>query len=423
VKRILLVDHPQFTSATYYLWQGLKELEEMYPERLSVSSYPYIPTNYDDDRFDLKDLPWFNWLDELVENSKKNAAQLPYGIPPFHPDERLTSKSETFMMRGAYWKKFGKSGVIPDEAAAVAALNEGKFDLVILGNSHRVPTILLSRLKELVQNFPPVVYFDAGERDELNEHWIHVFRPDLVFKQILTPEVKARGLSVQIPNYKLRICPLPLSSPIVGCPDASIEGLSFKWLREQSQKSVKMLPLFYALGNTWPEREKVTEALDALVLRKNISRIKSCSYLNYNIVMAKSRMAVTMRGSGRDTNHYWEIPLYRTAMISDGTMGCIHPYPFEDGKTAIFYRSIPELVEIVERHLPESGYQAMELNRIATAGQEHLERYHSTAARAVFFLDILSQEMNFLDPGLRDALSEWKRSKQWEERPWAGPVV
>lgn len=423
MKRILIVDHPQFTSATYYLWQGLKELEELYPGQLSVASYPYIPTNYDDDRFNLKDLPWFNWLDDLVERSKRNAAELPYGIPAFQADERLTSQGEIFMTRGTFWRKFKKSELIIDEDAAVAALKNGTFDLVVLGNSHRVPTILLSRLKERVQNFPPVVYFDAGERDELNEHWIHVFRPDLVFKQILTPEVKSRGLSVKISGYSLRMYPLPLSSPIVGCPDASLEGMSFQWLREQSQKSVKMLPVFYALGNTWPDREKVTKALDELVFRKDLSRIKNCSYLNYNIAMAKSRMAVTMRGSGRDTNHYWEIPLYRTAMIADGTMGCIHPYPFEDGKTAIFYRSIQELVGLVESYLPEAGYQAMELNRIATAGQEHLERYHSTAARAVFFLDILNKEMNFMDSGLSEAISGWKGSKRWEDRPWEGPVV
>jgi len=293
----------------------------------------------------------------------------------------------------------------------------------VLGNSHRVPTILLSRLKERVPAFPPVVYFDAGERDELNEHWIHVFRPDLVFKQILTPEVKKKGLSVQIPGYRLRMYPLPLSSPIVGCQDASLEGLSFQWLRKNSRTSVKMLHIFYALGNTWPEREEVIKAIDAIVLRKNLDRVKNCSYLNYNIAMAKSRMAVTMRGSGRDTNHYWEIPLYRTAMICDGTMGCIHPYPFEDMKTAIFYRSIPELTGLVEKYLPDSGDAAVDLHKISVAGQDHLERYHSTAARAVFFLDILNQELNFLDLGLSDALAGWKAENGWDGRPREGVVV
>jgi hypothetical protein len=184
-----------------------------------------------------------------------------------------------------------------------------------------------------------------------------------------------------------------------------------------------MLPVYYALGNTWPERDNVIRAMDELVLRKNLARIKNCSYLNYNIVMAKSRMAVTMRGSGRDTNHYWEIPLYRTTMICDGTMGCIHPYPFEDGKTALFYRSIQQLVEIVEAHLPESGPAAAELNRISTAGQQHLERYHSTTARAVFFLDILGKELNFLDAPLEGALAGWKSENKWDGRPWEGPVV
>lgn len=423
MKRILLVDHPQFTSATYFLWQGLKELEQLYPEWLSVSCYPYIPTNYDEPEFDLRDLEWFRWMTDLVEQSKRNSGQLPYGIPPFHGDETLTYKDDTLMRRGCPWRKFEKSNLLKDETSAVRELSDHRFDLIVLGNSHRVPTILLGRLLERVKSRPPIVYFDAGERDELNEHWIHVFRPDLVFKQILTPEVKSRGLSVKIPDYRLRMYPLPLSSPIVDCLDAEVEGMSIQWLRENSKKSVKMLPVFYALGNTWPERELVTRALDELVIRKNLSRIKSCSYMNYNIAMAKSRMAVTMRGSGRDTNHYWEIPLYRTAMIADGTMGCIHPYPFEHDKTAFFYRSIPELVEIVEKHLPETGQPAIDLNRIAIAGQDHLQRYHSTTARAVFFLDILEKELNFLDDGLRRVLSEWKGRHEWDGRPWEGIVV
>lgn len=423
MKRILLIDHPQFTSATYYLWQGLKELEALYPDQLSISCYPYIPTNYDEDTFDLKTLPWFLWLDSLVGEWKKGSANPPHGIPPLQGGERLTSGNETSAMRGSCWRKFKKENLIEDEATAISSILDRKFDLVILGNSHRVPTILLARLKEQISNFPPVIYFDAGERDELNEHWVHVFRPDLTFKQILTPEVRERGLSVKIPNYNFKIYPLPLSSPIVGCPDASLDGLSIRWLREQSRRSSKMIQVFYALGNTWPKREALTRALDDLVIRKDISRVKNCTYLNYHIVMAESRMAVTMRGSGRDTNHYWDIPLYKTAMISDGTMGCIHPYPFEDQKTAIFYRSIQELVETVERYLPESGYHSMELNRIAIAGQEHLERYHSTTARAVFFLDILDQEMNFMDVGLRAAVAGWKSDKHWRGGPWEGPVV
>ena len=423
MKRILLIDHPQFTSATYFLWQGLKELEALYPEALSVSCYPYIPTNYDDDQYDLNTLDWFKSLNLQVEESKKGSP-LPYGIPAFQPTETLTSRDETLMRRGCPWRRFPKATLLTSEDQAVLELEAGKFDLVILGNSHRVPTILLGRLRERVhRKLPPLVYFDAGERDELNEHWIHVFRPDLTFKQILTPEVKAKGLSVKIPGYTFKMYPLPLSSPIVDCQDASLQGLPVQWLRHNSKISTKMLPVFYALGETWPDRDLVRNAMDLLVLRRDLPRIKNCSYTNYNIIMAQSSMAVTMRGSGRDTNHYWEIPLYKTAMVSDGTMGCIHPYPFEDKKTAFFYRSISELVEVVEAHIGVDGPGVAEREKVALAGQEHLERYHSTAARAVFFLDVLGHELSFFDPLLKNAIDLWKADRRWDGRPWEGPVV
>ena len=426
MKRILLLDHPQFTSATYYLWQGLKELEALFGEHLSVSCYPYIPTNYDELEFNLLEMPWFRWLDDIVEKSKAGGLVpqgLPFGIPAFQKDEHLTSRGDTIMRRGAPWRTFGKDSVIPDEGTAIMLLEKGAFDLIILGNSHRVPTILLGRLKEKVPVLPPIVYLDAGERDELNEHWIHVFQPVLVFKQILTPEVKARGLSVQIPGYELKMYPLPLSSPLVDQENISIEGLSLQWLRRNSKISPKMMPVFYWMGNTWPEREKILRALDHLVSKRDLARIKGCGYLNYNLVMAKSRMGVTMRGSGRDTTRYWEIPFYKTLMISDGTMGCIHPYPFEDGKTALFYRSIEDLIRIVDEHLTEEGAPAAEVHRIALNGMEHLERYHSTAARAMFFLDILHKELGFCDKGLLWALGEMRSRKQWDERSWEGPVV
>lgn len=423
MKRILLIDHPQFTSATFFLWHGLKELEELYPGNLSVSCYPFIPTNYDESEFDLRNLQWFKWMESLVERSRADSSQLPRGIPPFHSGEGLTSQGEMLMRRGCPWRQFKKVNIVESEEQAIRELNEHKFDVVVLGNSHRVPTILLARLKERVRDFPPVIYFDAGERDELNEHWVHVFRPNLVFKQILTPEVKERGLTVPIQNYSIKMYPMPLSSPLVGNLAASIDGLPLSWLREQSKTSQKMLPVFYWMGNTWPAREAVLRALDDLVHRRNLSRVKSCAYLSYHFVLAMSRMAVTMRGSGRDTTRYWEIPLYKTAMVSDGTMGCIHPYPFEDRKTAFFYRSTEELVRIVEGHLTDNGAASEEVNRVALAGQVHLERYHSAAARAVFFIDILHRELNFADQELLDKLALWKAEKRWDGRPWEGPVV
>lgn len=421
--RILLLDHPQYTSATFFLWHGLKKLEAISGGNLSVTCYPFMPTHYDEDQYDLNDMPWWRELSEWVLTAKRHGAGLPRGIPEFQTNEPVTSNGETLMRRGYPWGKFRKENVSGNEQATVALLNKGYFDLVILGNSHRVPTIMLGRLKGLAEKFPPIVYLDAGERDELNEHWIHVFQPNIVFKQILTPEVLKRGLSCGIPGYKLKMYPLPLSSPLVDNPEISFDGIPLRLLQENSISKTKILQVYYSLGNTWGPRAEVVKALDDLVLRRDLSRVKGVHYTDYQFLISKSRMAVTMRGSGRDTTRYWEIPLYKTAMVADGTMGCIHPYPFEHGKTALFWRSPGELVQIVEKYLFESGSEAAELERIALAGQKHLARYHSTTARAVFFLDVVGTELGVVDPGLAGALAQWKAEAGWEDRSWEGPVV
>jgi hypothetical protein len=418
LKRILLLDHPQYTSATFYLWHGLKELEALYPDQISVSCYPFIPTNYDEMAYDYTALEWFPRLSQFVEDCKTGKEKFPYGIPAFQPDEYLTAQKQSYIKKPFPWSSFKKENVLETEEQAVQQLKDNEFDLIILGNSHRVPTILLSRLKERINSLPPIVYFDAGERDELNEHWIHVFKPALTFKQILTPEVRAKGMSVKPGGYTFKIYPLPLSSPLVD-KETTIDGVDLQWLREYSKVNPKFLQVFYSMSNTWEAREAVTKELDQLMIRRDLSRVKGCHYPAYHYLLAHSRMGVTMRGSGRDTTRYWEIPLYKTAMISDGTMGCIHPYPFEDGKTAIFYHSLAELITLVNDRVDV----ASDVEKIATAGQEHLKKYHSTTGRIVFFLDILHKELNFCDRRLLLSLAEWKGKRQWEDRPWEGPVV
>lgn len=421
MKRILLLDHPQFTSCTFYLWHGLREIEEAYPGTFEVAVYPYIPTHYDDHTFLLSDMPWFRWLSGLVDDWKRNPGSLPYGIPPFQPSETLTSLDTNRINRTQTTPRlFHKRNLLESEDEVVRQIRDGRFDLIVLGNSHRVPTILLSRLKMILGNLPPIIYLDAGERDELNEHWIHVFRPNLVFKQILTPEVKAKGMTSPIPGYSFRIYPLPLSSPLV---EQNMEYLGFaiQWLRSFSncRARPKTFPIFYHMGMTWPERQGVLDAMDAWILSGKYSIARGAATAPYHLALAMSKMGISMRGSGRDTTRYWEIPLYQTALVSDGTMGCIHPYPFEHRKTAFFYKSMPELVSIVS----ENCRNEADMLNVAEAGQQHLQKYHSTAARAVFFLDILEQEMNFQSPLLKDKLSRWKHDRGWEDRPWQGPVV
>jgi len=413
--RILFIDHPQYTSGSMRLWQGLNE---MLPG--SMVLYPHIATHFDVESIDLLEQPWFVKMSGL--SAKK---ELPYGIPPFSPGEGLCCGNQRIVTREGIGLKLKEPSVIPDEESIIREIQEGKFDLVVLANSNRVPTIALARLRDSVGKMPPIAYYDAGERDEFNEHWVHVFKPQIVFKQILTPEVLSRGLSVQIPDYSMKMFPLPLSNMFVDYPEFVLgngdrQRPSIGQLRDLDTPNQKTFDLFYYLGETWPTRPFAVKALDELRVRRGFRYAKGACFEEYNVILSKSRLAVSMRGSGRDTTRYWEIPLYRTALVADGTMGCIHPHPFEGGKTAVFYDSVESLVLVVESYLLDTTGK---LDDIAQAGKEHLARYHSTAARGVFFLDRI-QEVIGLDVSQEQGtlISKWKSDHKWGSK-WEGPVV
>lgn len=424
MRRILLLDHPEPTYGTLFLWHGLKELERKSNGAIQMVLYPYIPTHYDQAEFDLKELPWYWWLSDLVRKSKYGGEPMPYGIPQFPMNEELTYGSNRSKIAYSIpHVSFPETNVIYDEEHILSEMTKRPFDLVILGNGNRVPTILLSRLREKFRGkFPPIIYFDAGERDELNEHWVHVFKPAVIFKEHLTPAVEKKGLTVKIPNYRFKIYPLPLSQPVANyMGQTDVGGTNLGNLRTLSENE-KRFQAFYWLGPTWPLRKKAMDVLDGVMVRKGEPILGLSRFPDYHKILALSRMAVTMRGSGRDTLRYWEIPMYRTVLVADGTMGCYHPHPFEHEKNALFYRSLKELEEIVERNmssLPLLG----DLEPIARAGQEHLRRYHSSLARAIFFLERVNENIDVLDNDVVDTLRKAKAELGWDDLlPWKGEV-
>jgi hypothetical protein len=412
--KILFLDNAEFTSGTRFLWQGLNEI--LGPE--NVYDYPPIPILHQADSYLVSEQDWYQRMSQQVR-----ANEIPTGIPPFAPGELLTVGADE-QKRHYYSPKFQDHQVRLTEDIVVQMLKNNEFTLIVLGNTHRIPTINLARLKARVNNLPPVVYFDAGERDELNEHWVHVFKPDLVFKQILTPAVLNRGLTTPIPKYKLRMFPLPLSSTLVDYGGFRLGAFTLDELRTYDNSPQKFLDVFYALGNTWPKRDEVTATMDQFRKNRDLNYVwrANCNEVcgNYYMILSRSCYVISMRGSGRDTTRYWEIPMFETAMICDGTMGCLHPYPFEDNKTAIFYRSIDELY-----HIANSWIKGREGERIdiAKAGKKHLWQYHSTAARALFFLETIQKNLGCIDKQGLERIFIGKQHRQWDDRDWRGPVV
>ena len=409
--KILLLDHPQFTHSTWMLYEGLVRVLG----RDSVTLFPSKPLfdgKYPSVVMKLMDIRWYR-------DVYKNLQNLPAGIPPLSSGESLTANDERVQL-------FAFCPVPPstdktdqisiDEDEVIELLNLNHYDLIVLGNSHRVPTIALARLRDRCKSLPPIIYFDAGERDEFNAHWWHVFRPALVFKSTVTPEVMSKIGSPAVP---CELFPMPLSHPTVLCKD------NIEYQLEDSDFRNRDIHLVSSFGPTWPMREIVQQRVEQVCSQMSITSNKQFNAIlsGYSSgQLSQSKIAVSMRGSGRDTERYWEMPARGAAMIADGTMGCVHPFPFRSDEHAVFYRNLEELESSILCLINDDEKRIS----IAKAGHEHIKRFHSIEGRTLFFLGIIKQQIGINYTDIQSArLERWYTELGWDSYlpDWKGPVV
>lgn len=107
-------------------------------------------------------------------------------------------------------------------------------------------------------------------------------------------------------------------------------------------------------------------------------------YRDHYHLLRRSRIGLSIRGSGFDTVRYWEIVASRALLISERPFINI-PNNFEHGKHAIFCRpDLGDLVDLVRTYLRDDAARAT----IADAGYQHLLKFHTCEQRAKQFLDI-----------------------------------
>lgn len=387
--KILYLDHPQFDLGSFNLYMGLCEL--IGNENIVVFPQKKLYFGEIDD--------YSGGYSSLLRKKylvDKNEP-LPAGIPPFAPNEDLingypNTRELPYLVTQSPHTDY-------TEEQVVDMIRAGAFAFIVLASSNRVNTIALARMRDNMgglSNFPPIIYVDNGERDEMNEHWAHVFHPKIIFKLILTPQIYEQMKK----KYGWELHSLPQSSCLAGKDLRPLLSKNYMLLYNKPVPDYvtlngndKCFDIYYAMGPTYGPRKMLADAITEYLKGKSAYIGISTpghyhKYLNY---IAHSKISVTMRGSGRDTARYWDIPLFNTVMMCDGTMGCIHPYPFEHQKTALFYdeNNLNTIAPLLDYYLENDS----ERERIARAGHEHLMKYHTNKARAEYFLDIVNREL------------------------------
>jgi len=98
--------------------------------------------------------------------------------------------------------------------------------------------------------------------------------------------------------------------------------------------------------------------------------------------MSRSKMALSVRGFGEDTCRYWDAAA--TSVLVTHDLKIHIPNPFTDGVNYLRLDILEQLPQFVRKWKDNPV-----LDDIAKAGREHVEKFHSTRARAKRLLELL----------------------------------
>lgn len=217
---------------------------------------------------------------------------------------------------------------------------------------------------------PPMIMVDSEDHQFLRTDLIQQFGPKVYFKRELVEEhERVYG--------DTKIFPLPMSSYVWRSIFAD-EAQS--WINQPKEYNLTCV-----VGNTHPYRHEVITALKNANFPKSFIGIDGDVRTNTKEFLqriALSKIAVSIRGHGQDTVRRWEIPSFKTLLLTD-VLSIQDPYPYCHYTHCIYYRTPEECVTKAKHFLLSDNYRD-----IARNGFLHTSRYHSTKARAAFMLDM-----------------------------------
>lgn len=249
----------------------------------------------------------------------------------------------------------------------LAQLHAGRFDLIlfsdILGMAHQ------TEIRQIVNAAPhlPIVVYDAWDDCYTSLHAVleYLYRSEvvLVFKREMLDGV----------DYGERTYPLPFGYP---------ETLSYAGSPIEQRSSDAP---FWAGRNEFGLRPLYVQQLERKTGCDMQTRFDQGAYRDR---LRSSMIGLSFFGVGFDTVRYWEIPANGVMLLAERPP-IIIPHNFEDGISAVFFETMPELESKLDYYLKHPDEAA----RIAKNGYAHYLKHHTTTARARYFLSTIYQQL------------------------------
>ncbi|MHB8565659.1 MAG: glycosyltransferase family protein [Nitrososphaerales archaeon] len=140
------------------------------------------------------------------------------------------------------------------------------------------------------------------------------------------------------------------------------------------------------------KRVKLARFLNRLSIKHNLSAFINLSSLDdpipydqYKKIIMASKLSITLRGRGRQTYRFWEIPALGTALVAED-LDTVVPNNFVDGFDALYFKTFAELEEKLLRALRGELWPKL----ISNASLK-LARFHKPVDRARYILNVLDK--------------------------------
>jgi len=264
-----------------------------------------------------------------------------------------------------------------------AEILRGEFDYIVMASPR---SYVLRSMEAIVKEFGgcplPVVFNDFEDYPMIRWDIVNRYRPFCCFKRELLDTEENQKICEGFPLF-----PLPFSAPT-------------DRLAEDVKYDDKDIDVFFAAGNTHPLRVEVVKALRELEKEHGVNFVGGLdpptplegeiryrvSYDEYQQLMARAKINITVRGFGYDTVRRWEVHCYSGLVISD-KIPLMTPYPFEDRRHIVYWDDIEEFKELVLYYLDNPEEAAV----IGLAGKQHCLKHHTTEGRARYFLEVVGK--------------------------------
>ncbi|XRO75813.1 glycosyltransferase [Methanocaldococcus sp. 28A] len=261
----------------------------------------------------------------------------------------------------------------------------------ILNNNNKRNIIIidlddLPYIRKIISNRNVVAYFKREKLIKSIDSYVYIKKhfPAMVYHNLKT---LINGLKNYVWFYDMYLYPSFINNKKVYPIPLGVSNLIEYYPKLKNIKQKKYDVSFIATPNT-KERKVIFEILKNIEKKYGINcyiNKGSLNFREYLKVIASSKISINTYGYGVDTFRYYEIPYLNSMLLTKKPIIEI-PYNFINGKSAVFYKDVVEIEDLIIEYLENNKWK-----KISKNGNIHVKKHFVDIKLAEYFINLIDE--------------------------------